>query len=170
MDPCPCPLGVSLGLGGGEVEDVDGVALGVVGGVFEGDFAFGDGVVGGRLHQAVDEDSHSTITIGRLGECNLGGEVHAVEDENRGIGEGDALTAVPSLVTADTYLPVSALPPVTDWSAPPMAPLTASEIRASVEAAVARVSVRDDQSSLGSGATTPSICLSLSFCIVFYFF
>ena len=62
-----------------------------MGGVFEGDLALGKGVVGGRLHQAVDEDSHSTITIGRLGECNLGGEVHAVEDENRGIGEGDAL-------------------------------------------------------------------------------
>lgn len=62
-----------------------------MGGVFEGEFVVGEGVVGGRLHQAVDEDSHSTITIGRLGECNLGGEVHAVEDENRGIGEGDAL-------------------------------------------------------------------------------
>ena len=47
MDPCPCPLGVSQGLGGGEVEDVDGVAFGVVGGVFEGELAFGKGVVGG---------------------------------------------------------------------------------------------------------------------------
>ena len=80
-----------LGLGGGEVEDVDGVAFGVVGRVFEGEFGVREGVVGGRLHQSVDEDSHSTIAIGRLGECNLSGEVHAVDDEGRGIGEGDAL-------------------------------------------------------------------------------
>ena len=89
VDPCPCPLGVSQGLGGGEVEDIDGVAFGVVGGVFEGDFAFGDGVVGRRLHQAVDEDSHGTLGIGRLGEGDFGGEVHAVEGEDRGIGEGN---------------------------------------------------------------------------------
>ena len=41
---------VNQGLGGGEVENVDGVAFGIVGGVFEGEFAFADGVVGGRLH------------------------------------------------------------------------------------------------------------------------
>lgn len=76
-------------LGGGEVEDVDGVAFGVVGRVFEGEFGVGEGVVGGRLHQSVDEDSHGTIAIGRLGECNLGGEVHAVEGEDRRIGEGN---------------------------------------------------------------------------------
>lgn len=89
MDPCPCPLGVSQGLGGGEVEDVDGVALGVVRGVFEGELVVGDGVVGGRLHQAVDENSHGTLGIGRLGEGDFGGEVHAVEGEDRGIGEGN---------------------------------------------------------------------------------
>ncbi len=60
-----------------------------MGGVFEGEFVVGEGVVGGRLHQAVDEDSHGTIAIGRLGECNLGGEVHAVEGEDRRIGEGN---------------------------------------------------------------------------------
>lgn len=88
-----CPrcgrLAGSWRLGGGEVEDVDGVAFGVVGGVFEGEFVVGEGVVGGRLHQSVDEDSHGTIAIGRLGECNLGGEVHAVEGEDRRIGEGN---------------------------------------------------------------------------------
>ena len=89
MDPCPCPLGVSQGLGGGEVEDVDGVALGVVAGVFEGELVVGEGIVGGRLHQAVDKDTHGTFGIGRLGEGNLGGEVHAVEGEDRGIGEGN---------------------------------------------------------------------------------
>ena len=60
-----------------------------MGGVFEGEFVVGEGVVGGRLHQAVDEDSHGTIAIGRLGECNLGGEVHTVEGEDRRIGEGN---------------------------------------------------------------------------------
>ena len=89
MDPCPCPLGVSQGLGGGEVEDVDGVALGVVGGVFEGELVVGEGVVGGRLHQSVDKDSHGTFGIGRLGEGNLGGEVDAVEGEDWRIGEGN---------------------------------------------------------------------------------
>ncbi len=89
MDPCPCPLVVSQGLGGGEVEDVDGVAFGVVGGVFEGELAFGKGVVGGRLHQAIDEDTHGTFCIGRLGEGDFGGEVHAVEGEDRRIGEGN---------------------------------------------------------------------------------
>ena len=88
---CPrCGRLAWLGLSGGEIDDVDGVALGVVGGVFEGEFVVGEGVVGGRLHQSVDEDSHGTIAIGRLGECNLGGEVHAVESEDRRIGEGDA--------------------------------------------------------------------------------
>ena len=62
-----------------------------MGGVFEGEFVVGEGVVGGRLHQAVDEDTHGTFGIGRLGECNLGGEVHAVEGEDRRIREGDAL-------------------------------------------------------------------------------
>ena len=62
-----------------------------MGGVFEGDLALGKGVVGGRLHQAVDEDSHSTFAIGRFGEGDFGGEVHAVDDEGWGIGEGDAL-------------------------------------------------------------------------------
>ena len=60
-----------------------------MGGVFEGEFVVGEGVVGGRLHQSVDEDSHGTIAIGRLGECNLGGEVHAVEGEDRRFGEGN---------------------------------------------------------------------------------
>lgn len=90
MDPFPCPLGVSQSLGGGEIEDVDGVAFGVVAGVFEGELAFGDGVVGGRLHQAVDEDTYGTFGIGRFGESDFGGEVHAVEGEDRRIGEGDA--------------------------------------------------------------------------------
>ena len=79
----------SQGLGGGEVEDVDGVAFGVVGGVFEGEFVVGEGVVGGRLHQAVDEDTYGTFCIGRLGEGDFGGEVHAVEGEDRRIGEGN---------------------------------------------------------------------------------
>lgn len=91
----------SQGLGGGEVENVDGVAFGVVGRVFEGEFGVGEGVVGGRLHQSVDEDSHSTIAIGRLGECNLGGEVHAVESEDRRIGEGDALLRSHDLATGE---------------------------------------------------------------------
>lgn len=86
MRPACC----SQGLGGGEVENVDGVAFGVVGGVFEGEFGVGEGVVGGGLHQSVDEDSYSTIAIGRLGEGNLGGEIHAVESEYWGMGEGDA--------------------------------------------------------------------------------
>ena len=90
VDPCPCPLGVSQGLGGGEVEDVDGVAFGVVAGVFEGELGVGEGVVGGRLHQAVDEDSHGTLGKGWLGEGDFGGEVDAVEGEDRRIGEGDA--------------------------------------------------------------------------------
>ena len=89
MDPCLCPLVVSQGLGGGEVEDVDGVAFGVVRGVFEGNLAFGNGVVGGWLHQAVDEDTHGTFSIGRFGEGDFGGEVHAVEGEDRRIGEGN---------------------------------------------------------------------------------
>lgn len=89
MDPCPCPLVVSQGLGGGEVEDVDGVTFGVVRGVFEGELAFGKGVVGGRLHQAVDEDGHGTFCTGRLGEGDFGGEVDAVEGEDRRIGEGN---------------------------------------------------------------------------------
>ena len=91
MDPRPCPLGISQGLGGGEVEDIDGVAFGVVAGVFECELCVREGVVGGRLHQSVDKDSHSTLGIGWLGEGNLRGEVHAVEGEDRGIGEGDAL-------------------------------------------------------------------------------
>ena len=62
-----------------------------MGGVFEGELVVGEGVVGGRLHQSVDKDSHGTIGIGRLGEGNLGGEIHAVEGEDRRIGEGDAL-------------------------------------------------------------------------------
>ena len=76
------------------------------------------------------------------------------------------LTAVPSLVTADTYLPVSALPPVTDWRAPPTAPLTALLIFSLVAAAVASWSVKDDQSSDAEGDTTPSSCFNLSFCII----
>lgn len=76
-------------LGGSKIEDVDGVAFGVVGGVFEGEFVVGEGVVGGRLHQAVDEDSHGALGIGRLGEGDFGGEVHAVEGENRRCGEGN---------------------------------------------------------------------------------
>ena len=101
MDPCPCPLGVSQGLGGGEVEDVDGVAFGVVGGVFEGELAFGKGVVGGRLHQAIDEDTHGTFCIGRLGEGDFGGEVHAVEGEDRRIGEGNVFLCSNDLATGE---------------------------------------------------------------------
>lgn len=89
MDPCPCPLGVSQSLGGGEVEDVDGVAFGIVAGVFEGEFVVGESVVGGWLHQAVDKDSHGALGIGRLGEGDFGGEVHAVKGENRRCGEGN---------------------------------------------------------------------------------
>ena len=89
MDPCPCPLGVSQGLGGSKIEDVDGVAFGVMAGVFEGEFVVGEGVVGGRLHQAVDEDSHGALGIGRLGEGDFSGEVHAVEGKNRRIGESN---------------------------------------------------------------------------------
>lgn len=89
MDPCPRPLGVSQGLGGGEVDDVDGVAFGVVGGVFEGEFVVGEGVVGGRLHQSVDEDTDGTFAIGRFGEGDFGGEVHAVDGQDRRIGEGN---------------------------------------------------------------------------------
>lgn len=90
MDPCPFPLGVSQGLGGGKVEDVDGVALSVVAGVFEGELVVGEGVVGGRLHQSVDEDGHGIVAIRRFGECDFSGEVHAVEGEDRRIREGDA--------------------------------------------------------------------------------
>ena len=60
-----------------------------MGGVFEGEFVVGEGVVGGRLHQAVDEDTYGTFCIGRLGEGDFGGEVHAVEGEDRRIGEGN---------------------------------------------------------------------------------
>ncbi len=77
------------GLGGGEVEDVDGVTFGVVGGVFEGDLAFGDGVVAGWLHQTIDEDTHGTFGIGRFGEGDFGGEVHAVDGQDRRVGEGN---------------------------------------------------------------------------------
>ena len=38
-----------------------------------------------------------------------------------------------------------------------------------VAAAVASCSVKDDQSSDAEGDTTPSSCLTLSFCIIFYF-
>ena len=165
VDPCPCPLGVSQGLGGGEVEDVDGVAFGVVGGVFEGELAFGKGVVGGRLHQAIDEDTHGTFGIGRFCEGDFGGEVHAVNGEDRRIGEGNVFLRG----HADTYLPVSALPPVTDWSAPPMALLTALSIFSLVAAAVANWSVKDDQSSDAEGDTTPSSCFTFNFCMIFYF-
>ena len=89
MDPCPCPLGVSQGLGGGEVEDIDGVAFGVVGGVFEGDFAFGDGVVGRRLHQAVDKDRRETIAVYGLGQSDFTRKVNAVDSHNWRLGEGD---------------------------------------------------------------------------------
>ena len=73
-----------------------------MGRVFEGEFGVGEGVVSGGLHQSVDEDSHSTIAIGRLGECNLGGEVHAVESEDRRIGEGDALLRSHDLATGES--------------------------------------------------------------------
>ena len=76
-------------LGGSKIEDVDGVTFGIMGGVFEGEFVVGEGVVGGRLHQAVDEDTYGTFCIGRLGEGDFGGEVHAVEGEDRRIGEGN---------------------------------------------------------------------------------
>lgn len=89
---CPrCGRLAWLGLGGGEVEDVDGVAFSVVGGVFEGELGVGEGVVGGWLHQAVDEDGHGIVAIRRFGECDFSGEVHAVDGEDRRIGEGDAL-------------------------------------------------------------------------------
>ena len=61
-----------------------------MGGVFEGEFVVGEGVVGGRLHQAVDEDTYGTFGIGRFGEGDFGGEVDAVEGEDRRVGEGDA--------------------------------------------------------------------------------
>ena len=76
-------------LGGSKIEDVDGVALGVVAGILEGELVVGESVVGGRLHKAVDEDSHGALGIGRLGEGDFGGEVHAVEGENRRCGEGN---------------------------------------------------------------------------------
>lgn len=60
-----------------------------MGGVFEGNLALIDGIVGGRLHQAVDEDSHGTFGIGRFGECDFGGEVHAVDGEDGGRGESN---------------------------------------------------------------------------------
>ena len=62
-----------------------------MGGVFEGEFGVGEGVVGGWLHQTVDEDTYGTFGIGRFGEGDFSGKVHAVEDEDRRIGEGDAL-------------------------------------------------------------------------------
>ena len=60
-----------------------------MGGVFEGEFGVGEGVVGGWLHQAVDEDTHGTFGIGRFGKGDFGGEVHAVDGEDRRIGEGN---------------------------------------------------------------------------------
>jgi len=87
---CPrCGRLAWLGLGGGEVEDVDGVAFGVMGGVFEGEFVVGEGVVGGRLHQAVDKNGHGIVAIRRFGECDFSGEVHAVDGEDRRIGKGN---------------------------------------------------------------------------------
>ena len=80
---------LGYGLGGGEVDDVDGVAFGVVRGVFEGDFAFGNGVVGGRLHQSVDKDRRNTLAIDGLGECDFASEVDAVDGENGGRGESN---------------------------------------------------------------------------------
>ena len=76
-------------LGGGEVDDVDGVAFGVVGGVFEGDLAFSDGVVGGRLHQSVDKDRRGTLAIDGLGEGDFACEVDAVDGEDGGRGESN---------------------------------------------------------------------------------
>ena len=61
-----------------------------MGRVFEGEFGVGEGVVGGGLHQTVDKDGHGIVAIRRFGECDFSGEVHAVDDEGRGIGEGDA--------------------------------------------------------------------------------
>ena len=57
------------------------------------------------------------------------------------------LMAVPSLAMADMYLPLSALPPETDWSAPFMASPRDLIIFSFVEAAVASCSVRVVQSS-----------------------
>ena len=89
MDPCPCPLGVSQGLGGGEVEDVDGIALGVVARVFEGELVVGESVVGVRLHQAVDKYRRDTLAIDGLGEGDFACEVDAVDGENGGRGESN---------------------------------------------------------------------------------
>ena len=89
MDPCPCPLGVSQGLGSGEVEDVDGVAFGVMRGVFEGDLAFIDGIVGGWLHQSVDEDRWNTLAIDGFSEGDFACEVDAVDGEDGGRGESN---------------------------------------------------------------------------------
>ena len=80
---------MSWGLGGGEVEDVDGVAFGVVGGVFEGELVVGEGVVGGRLHQAVDKDRRGTLAIDGLGEGDFACEVDAVDNEDGGRGESN---------------------------------------------------------------------------------
>lgn len=89
MDPCPCPLGVSQGLGGGEVEDVDGIALGVVAGILEGELVVGESVVGGWLHQSVDEDRRGTLAIDGLGEGDFACEVDAVDGEDGGRGESN---------------------------------------------------------------------------------
>ncbi len=62
-----------------------------MGWVFEGEFVVGEGVVGGWLHQSVDKDRRGTLAIDGLGEGDFACEVDAVEDENRGIGEGDTL-------------------------------------------------------------------------------
>ena len=62
------------------------------------------------------------------------------------------LMAVPSLAMAETYLLVSAEPPETDWMVSPMAVETEALILASVEAAVARFSVKVDQSSVVAGS------------------
>ena len=60
-----------------------------MGGVFEGEFVVGEGVVGGWLHQSVDKNGHGIVAIRRFGECDFSGEVHAVEGEDRRIGEGN---------------------------------------------------------------------------------
>ena len=77
--------------------------------------------------------------------------------------------AVPSLVRAETYLPLSAAPPETESNDPPTASLTASLILALTDAAVGSCSVRVDQSSVTAGDTTPSICFTLSFCMILKF-
>lgn len=74
--------------------------------------------------------------------------------------------AVPSFVMAETYFPLSAAPPDTEARVPPVTTDIALSILALTDAAVGMCSERSVQSSDTAGATTPSICLIFSFCIM----